>query len=491
MSALRHRLWAALAIALLCVPCLLAQSQNQNQGQSPSQDQSQPQDQSETPIPAYHSPFASAADNGNANSGDQNLTPDTHSLAGAQGLSLGLPESRTYWQAAANVSSTATSNGLGAASGWTSYTNLLGGLTLHDIAGRSDLDLSYLGGGLISNDGGVGNGVIQELGLVEKLSWRRATLSLLDQSQYLPEAGFGYAGAGGLALPGGNPVELQPGLTPNGTILTTRGQQLENSSIAELDTVLSPRSSWTILGGYSLLHFFGNNLLDVNDTIVQTGYNRDLTRKDTIAVLYQFSAFRFTGNSQTINNNSVQVSYARRVTGRLAFRVAAGPEFSSFGTPVVTGSGSTSGTPTGSLLTYSLNTALTYQLGPRSQLDLSYVHAVGGGAGVFTGSIADTATGSLSHRLTQTLSATITTGYARNHALSVPGLATVNQSYNYWLGGVTLSQAWGRAMNMFLSYQAEYQNSNSGFCVGPTCGTSVTINLISVGLNWRARPIAF
>ncbi|HVB57946.1 MAG TPA: hypothetical protein VNE63_16175 [Candidatus Acidoferrales bacterium] len=491
MIALRYRLWTALGIVLVCVPGTWAQQQNQDESQS--QDQSQPQDQSQTPIPAYHSPFASAADNSNtdnANTGPQSLAPDTQPLAGAQSLSLGVPESRSYWQPAASVSSTAASNGLGASNGWTTYTTLLGGLNLHDIAGRSDLALSYLGGGLISNDGAIGNGVIQELGLDEKLSWRRATLSFIDEGSYLPEAGFGYGGVGGLALPGGSPVLLQPGLLPSATILTTRNQQFDNSFLTEIDTRLSPRSSLTFMGGYSLLRFLGTNLLNMNDTIFQAGYNHDLTRKDTIAVLYRFNAFRFGNSGQSINDNIAQLSYARRVTGRVAFQIAAGPEFTFFGTPVLTGSVSTNSTATSSLTTWSLSTSLTYQW-RQSQLGLSYAHGVSGGAGVFAGAIGDTVTGSLSHQMTRTFDATITTGYAKNNALAIPGFAIINQSYSYWFAGASLSHPWGRTMNLFLSYQAQYQNSNFEFCAGPTCGTSLIIHLISVGLNWQGRPIAF
>jgi len=110
---------------------------------------------------------------------------------------------------------------------------------------------------------------------------------------------------------------------------------------------------------------------------------------------------------------------------------------------------------------------------------------------VFAGAIGDTVTGSLSHQMTRTFDATITTGYAKNNALAIPGFAIINQSYSYWFAGASLSHPWGRTMNLFLSYQAQYQNSNFEFCAGPTCGTSLIIHLISVGLNWQGRPIAF
>lgn len=492
MSFSRYKFWTLVGIALLCVPGG-TRAQQPNQGQGQAQDEAQPQDQPQpqepyqAPIPAYRSPFAG----GNVEQAPQELTPDTQPLAGVQTLSLGIPEGHTYWQPSAGVTGNATSNGFGASNGWTTYEDLVGGLSLHDISGRSNLALSYLGGGQVYQGGGTGTGnaVIQELGLLETLSWERTTLSLFEQASYVPETGFGYAGVGGLAIPGGNPVVLQPGFGVTGTILTVPTQQLENSSLVEVDTKLSARSSLTFVGGYSLLHFFDVNLLDTNGTIFQAGYNRNLNRKDTIAVLYRFNALRFGSNNQTINDNLAQLSYARRVTGRLAFQAGAGPEISFFGMPIFTGPG-TGGPPSNTLLNWSVSTSLNYQL-EQSLLAVSYIHGVTGGAGVFTGSIGDTLTGSLSHQFARTIGGGFTTGYARNHALATVGAPTLNQTFDYWFGEATLTHPIGRTANLALSYEERYQVSNAKFCVGLACSTSLDIHQVSVGLSWQAAPIVF
>jgi len=492
MSFSRYQLWTLAGIALLCVSGgVRAQQPNQDQGQAQDQtqpqDQPQPQERSQAPIPAYRSPFAG----NDADQAPPELTPDTQPLAGVQTLSLGIPEGHTYWQPSAGVTGNATSNGFGASNGWTTYEDLIGGLSLHDISGRSNLALSYLGGGQVYQGGGTGTGnaVIQELGLLETLSWERTTLSLFEQASYVPETGFGYAGVGGLAIPGGNPVILQPGFGITGTILTIPTQQLANSSLAELDTKLSARSSLTFVGGYSLLHFFGANLLNTNGAVFQAGYNRNLNRKDTIAVLYRFDALRFGNNSQTINDNVAQLSYARRITGRLAFQAGAGPEISFFGMPVFTGAG-TSGPPSSTLLNWSASTSLNYQL-EQSLLAVSYIHGVTGGGGVFTGSIGDTLTGSVSHQFTRTIGTGFVTGYARNRALATVGSMNINQTFDYWFGEGTLTHTLGRTANLALSYEERYQTSNAAFCVGTACSTSLDIHQVSVGLSWQAGPIVF
>ena len=182
---------------------------------------------------------------------------------------------------------------------WTSYTSIAGGIDLHKVSGRSDLTLSYLGGGTFSNDGTLGNTVTQELIFSEKLTKGRFKVSFLDSMDYLPETGFGYGGLGGLGIGGfgvaaSGALGLQPGLNAESTILSASGQQIDNSFITEVDVNLTPRSSITMLGGYSLLRFLDNSLLDVNNYFGQLGYNHQLTRTDSIALLYRYSQYSYT-----------------------------------------------------------------------------------------------------------------------------------------------------------------------------------------------------
>lgn len=283
-------------------------------------------------------------------------------------------------------------------------------------------------------------------------------------------------------------MALQPGLSADGTILTTRGQRIDNSFITQVDTTLTPRSSLTLMGGYSLLRYFDNSFLNVSNVIAQGGYNHQINRTDTISVLYRFGQYTYSGGAQTINDNVAQISYARRLTGRLAFQVSGGPDYTLFSTPIFAGA---SGTATeNSRLSWSLSSGLTYQL-RRGALGLTYGHGIGGGSGVFLGSISDTVSGNASHQLSRTVSGGITGGYSRNSALAIVGASNEGQSYNYWFGGANISRPWGRTLSLFLSYQAQYQNSNAGFCAGITCSTSVVRHLISAGFNWSTRPMRF
>ena len=229
----------------------------------------------------------------------------------------------------------------------------------------------------------------------------------------------------------------------------------------------------------------------------QAGYNYQLNRQDTLAVLYNFSGLRYSGFNQLINDNRVNVSYGRRVTGRLAFQVAAGPEIVFFQIPIsgsAAGSGGTSGTPLvptpgTTKLYWSASTSLTYQF-RRSGVGLAYSHGVNGGSGVLAGAEGDSVTGTASRVLSRSLNGGLQFGYSRNSGLSIASTPS-NQTYSYWFGGGNLSHPWGRRLNLFVNYELEYQNSNSSFCVGPECGDSFVRHLISIGLGWRDHPLAF
>ena len=479
MPTLRQTLAAGLLIAAACLPVRAQQQPSQ----SPP---AQPQDESSAPIPAYHSPLASQADNSDqTGGGTPEVAPDDHALAGAQHLTLGSSESRSYWQPHVDVSATADSNAFGASnSGWTTYESVLGGINLHKISGPSDLTLGYAGGAVISSDGGTGNYVLQQLNVAERITAKRFVFSFLENLYDLPQALLGY---GSLT---GEGTSLEPGLAPVNSILTTRGQQLTSSSVGEMDVKLTRRSSITLVGGYYLLHYFENQptLLNTDTITAQAGYNWQVSPKNTLAVLYRYSDFQYSDLNQTIRDNVVQLSYGRRVTGRLAFQIAAGPDFTSFGTPVL--QNSTGTTTSSSQVSWSASGFVNYQL-RRGSLGASYFHGVSTGSGVQAGSENDNLTATFSRRLTRTVTGNINGGYSRNKALAFPGFGIFNQSYNYAFAGASISRPWGRSLSLFASYQAQYQYSNDSFCVGSTCGFNVLAHLISVGLHWQSRPLLF
>jgi hypothetical protein len=492
MHSVYYKLAIVFGFFLLSASMSVAQQQNQNTGQNSSQNQ----DQDNEPIPAYRSPLASAGDNSELNSSPDQMAPDTTSLAGAEQLSVGSPEGqRSYWQPHIGINVTANSDGVTSSQGssWTTWASIYGGIDLHKFSGRSALTLSYVGGGVLSNDNNTSNGVTQGLSVSEKYNFRRETISLLENLNYLPGASAGLGIAGGLgtiSLPGINNLGLNYPYLPGQTILSTTGQDLSNSSVVESDTILSARSSISLTGGYVTQRYFDNDLLDSYGYDFQGGYNYQISPKNTLALSYTFSAFRYSNFDQSIDNHVIQISYSRHITGRLVFQIGGGPEISISNFPITQNSIlPTTGSSTSELF-WTLNTALHYQV-EGTGLSAVYYHGVTAGAGALAGSQTDSASGTITHRLTRTTTGNFNVGYARNNGVSIVPPITLNQTYDYWYGGAGVSRPFGRTMNVTLSYQFQYQNSDLSFCAGPSCGTSYTRHLITIGFDWHDRPRAF
>ena len=491
MRATHSVLGAAFCVVTLGVSFAQAQQQSQGQQQTPDQQQTpnqqQTQGQSEQPIPAYRSPFASAAVEPE-DVGSQG-TPDNRSLSGAQNLSPYLLSTRSYWQPQISAFGILDSNPSGTGSGtdWTAGAVVSGTVDVHRVSDISTMDLTYTGGG--SFEPGYSTGVIQALGFRDQISFHRSDLSFLDQLSYLPGSAFGYGGLGGLpgTLPGSG-SGLNPGLSPGQTIYAGNIQTLQNVALVQYDFNVSGRGTLTFAGGFYFQHYFSGDYLNSINPNFRAGYNYALTRKDTIAVIYTYGGYSYGNSTQTAHSQTAQFSYGRVVTQRLAFQIAAGPQWVISQIPL-----SVSGTPTTvsptTQLGFALNAGLTLTNG-RNSTGLGYYHWINPGSGVFAGSISDTFSGSFTRKSSRTFSSGISGGYSRNQGVTTTsGGAFANQTYDYWYAGARLSHAVGNFIGLSFSYWFQYQNNP--YCVGTTCGANIVTNFFSFGFGWHPRAMAF
>src|SRR6185437_2905318 len=360
-------------------------------------------------------------------------------------------------------------------------------MDMERLSRSSDFGLQYVGGGSFSRGSGVGASVLQRLGITETLRWRRNSLTLEDLFGYFPETSFGYGGV--IGSPGINSITggILSAFFPEDAFLTDAGQRVTNRSLGEMDIGLSARSSFTLVGGYSFLRFLDNDLFDYAGINARVGYNYRMTRRDTIAVYYQFDQLRYSARTGTIENHLVEMSYGHQITGRLAFQAAAGPEISSYPNSVITGGVSTNST---TRISWSMNTGLTYQQQERTALGLKYSHGVSGGSGIFLGAQSDRVSGTVNHQLPG-IEMRLTGGYSRNRGLKAAGVTSSGQVYDYWFGGVNFDRPLSRRWELRLAYELQYQQSNVAFCISTPCGTSFTRHLVTLGVNWKGQRIPF
>jgi hypothetical protein len=420
--------------------------------------------------------------------GDQDSTaplqPDTRPLTGVQNPTLGSPELRhSYWVPGFEYSNIATSTALNqsTASGWNSTSFVAGEVSLLQTWSHSQLSVNYSGGGYFSTDTSQGNGYFHVFGLVQTFEWKRWQLMLLDDSFYLPEAAFGFGVGIDISVPGvgsglsGGLPGTQNNYQPNQSIFTSLGTRYSNSFTTQAVYALSPRASIDVAGSYGILRFLKAGNIDSNDTIFNVGYNYALSSRDTIGVLYRFTAFRYPGNQEALNDHVVQAAYSHKITGRLAVQLFGGPEIS------------TSRALVGSSVSGSGGATLTYASGSNN-LSLIYTHRLSEGSGVQFGSSTDQVQTELDRELSRHWKGNLSFGYARNGSLGNSGVSQNSGTFNsYYIGG-GLSRALGRDSKFSLAYATLIQTSNHAVCAAGTCSTSFTQHQIAAGFNWHTRP---
>jgi hypothetical protein len=417
------------------------------------------------------------------------------------------------------VSQSVDSNAEGStgASAVRGVTRAFGTLTLERVWSKYAAALDYIGGGgFFSGGGGRKNALVQELEAYQRIAWRTGQLSIRDAFSYLPEGSFGYQTYGGASsynsgLPYNGPGGLSPGGFGAGGFFGggqfgTLGQnpRITNTALAEAIQALSPRSSVTVAGSYSLTHFTDNAidtlngvptlLINANQITVQAAYNYQISRHDQVGVLYGFQDFKF---PQLAAGDFIahiwQLLYGHRISGRMDFLLGAGPEL------VIRSSSEFGNSRT---LSISGRASLRYRL-RRGAATLSYSRFTTSGSGFFPGANSDIVRVSLSEPLSRKWDATVDIGYAHNRRIQPCPIGTsvlqlCNQqagvttatSYGYIYAGAAAHRKLGRNFDFFFSYQFNDLAFNNSFCgtTGP-CNRTSQRHVATAGLGWHPRPI--
>jgi hypothetical protein len=433
-------------------------------------------------------PPVGLGDDQETNQGPISLQPDDRPLTGFQELTIGTaPEKHSYWIPGISYTNFIQSNAQaqGGGNDWNSTSYITGNLSLLQNWSTAQLSLNYSGGEAISTDSAIGNGQFHQFSAVQTFNWGRWRLTALDQFAHLPQAQFGFGVGTGIAIPGvGGPLEpSQPGLqswfTPSQSIFTQVGPETSNSFGTQFNYALTPRSSVTIGGVFSILRFTEPGNIESNDVVMLAGYNLQVSKTDTLGMSYRFTAYEFLDSPQALGVHVIQAAYGKRITGRLALQLSGGPEITSFRVPPGVGTGTQHIAGTGSA-------GLSYEFRAGS-VSVSYNHGANNGSGVLFGATSDQVTGSANRKLTRVWRGNVSLGYTRNTSLGGSN-TTPNLAYNTVYVGAGLQRPLGRTTDFTLHYTANIQTSTNAVCAGANCGTNFTTHVITVGLNWRARP---
>jgi hypothetical protein len=465
----------------LCLPAAQAQQKSQKDPRV------NPPVQPVQPLaPTESSSVQSPSDTGDSAAVPGQTRSDRLALGGARAWDLGLSDTgHNYFLGSLSVYQGGDTNPRSSQQslGMTAVTTAGANLAFHRLWSRSETTFEYRGAGKIYPSRSDINTSFHEFGFTQEVTARRWKLLLNDQFSYSPDAYGGASGFGRLpsGLGGGmdnGMVNVNRLLGPSQSILSERGARISNMVSGEVDLYTSRVTSLSFTASHGNLHFLDSGFVDARIETFRTGYNRMLTARDTVSAFYSASLFRFQGGGTSIDNHSVFLSYGRRLTGRLAFQVAAGPRVALI---------KSAGGDRESQLGWTMDTSVHYRL-PYSDLKLEYLRGITEGSGLLRGTETDEVRGSVSRSLTRMWTGTLSAGYAHNHSL-VPLVSSGERTYNGWRAGVRFDRPVGRYSSMYLIYTAQQQTSNVANCTDVTCGMVRLRHVFGIGFTFRFRPI--
>ncbi|MGO9642768.1 MAG: hypothetical protein ACLP1Y_15845 [Candidatus Acidiferrales bacterium] len=453
----------------------------------------------EPPVPVVHSIWGIDSP---APTADPNAyIPDSRPLSGSSVLTAGQPQSHVNIFDVSLNFAFAGGNGLISSGGQSVFgtQSVVGGDLNYDHTWRQNsFAASYDGGGSFYDPSSsvYGNGMFHSLSLGEQLVGGRWKLRLTDDVLYGTNAdvgGAGMAGPGLLGSFGGPFAGLAPDFGGAGeTIITGQGRRLNDSSVADVEYDLTPRSAITVTGSYDILHFLDAGFIDSRNYLGRVGYDLGVSAKSTVAFYFQMGRSYYglfstgdtgpggSGTPPVLSNMTEYgggIAFSHRLTGRMAFQIAGGPDLEKL--PPASGSSSPN------RWVWDVNTSVSYEF-RRSSLSLSYFHGPMQGSGVYSGSSSHVFNANYSRRLTRFFSTNLYGGYTRNSALA--SAVGFSNQFSNWYAGANVSRQLGRWMNLFIYYGAQEQTS-SGACPVASCALAGTRQTFGVSLAWHPRPI--
>jgi hypothetical protein len=497
---LRETCGALVIALLLCGTAAFAQDQKQDEPASPLDPNAPLQPLDANPAPGYPNRPPIGAARG-VNGPDQTqpydpaqVVPDHNTLAGAAPFTLGsMQHNRNILdpsislsqlgETIPNTTGTTTLAGISVASG---------SLNFNRVWSEYNFAVLYNGGETFNEGfGGVAPAAgitsphyqFHNLMITQEANWARWHILLRDTFAASPGATFTGQGMGGPGLVAQNSALLGSSLNglgqafiPSETVNTGNEMRYENSVLGQAEYSFSRRSAFTFAGSYGLLHFTGTGYVSSSMINGQAGYDYLLDPANSIAILASYGKIEYTGTSISTTDYMGALAYGRKITGRLAFQVSAGPQR-------IISSG-LSGLGNTQLWFASVNSALTYER-RRGGVSFGYLRGLTEGSGVFQGATGNTFSGGAHYQFTRFWSITSNGGYSLNDSLPVAGVATAR--FDNWFIGGNLGRRVGLHTQLNFNYGLTKQNSPTP-CPVVSCGIAGYEQTFGMSVNWHLRP---
>ena len=407
----------------------------------------------------------------------------------------------------------------------------MGSLTLQKLWKNYAVAADYIGG-VAYYSSGVGLEQLQQFDIDNRIHWKRGQLAIRDSFSYLPEGNFDFGAYGGSGAYNAGFGSLGAGMLGAGAFgagssafvagsSVSLGQvpRLTNLGLVDVVENLTPKSAVTFAAGYGLEHFYGGlistetgvqentDFIGSREFTAQTAYDRVLTPKDQVGLSYGYQAFDFSTVDTAFHANLIQAMYGHRISGRMDFVIAAGPQFThisanetvcNFPVPSIDCTLFPGGTfvvvpETANHIGAAGRISLRYKF-PKTSFAISYQRYDTSGSGIFAGAESNIATLDVQRPLSRVWNLFSDFGYSKNDQLQLAGSAVNAHSYTEVYAGMGLHRQFTRSLRGFVSYQFNDLFFNTACPVSLSTSTAGCSNTShrqvgSIGLDWTPRPI--
>jgi hypothetical protein len=400
------------------------------------------------------------------------VNADTHTLSSFEALGIGslgvltndLDPSIRFTQAGGN---TATAN-------WEGITALGMNLDFADHGTHSHLTGYYRGSRVLYFPDNGYNSTYNNLGIAEEYRAARWLFRIREDFLSSTQVGLGGVDLAGVPMTiGASLMNALPATAEVDTILTARAKRSRSVTSGEINYLLSRRSTLTLAGTFTSSTYSTAGFIDTQRTSGRIGYDYFLSPKNAVGIFYEESQMRFAPVPYGLRTDSAQFAFGRRLTGRMAFQVSAGPMRIAFGN-------------TSHQLNWTVSSNVFLQ-GRRIQYTLGYTHSTAGGSGIFTGVTSHIMMASVRYRLTPWWTLSDTVGYAFNQNLGVTGAVT--DHIGNWYDSAALERVFGRHVQFALNYALQAQNGAAAICATTACAPNAIRQTVGATLEWHPWKI--
>ncbi len=388
--------------------------------------------------------------------------PDNHTLSSIEAFGLGVVgELHSFLDPSFGFSQAVDSGLAGARTN--SVTQMGFNLAFDRPGKRSRLAGSYAGLHTFYNPSSAYNSTYHNLGAGGEYQWERWVLRLRDDLTDSPETSFGTIYNAAAAQVGN-----QPAAAAADTILTRPTRRINNAVSGEINYLLSRRSALTFAGVYRSLSFSNPQYINSHGPSGRVGYDYELNGKNSVGFMYEYSRTSFSIAIPDLQTDAAQIAFGRKLTGRMALQISAGPQFSRL-----------AGFHRHD---WTLSGAWTYQA-RRTLYSVAYAHAVAAGSGVFSGAETHNINAGIHYAISHEWSANLRGGYSLSRSLEA--LAGANNSFGNEFGNISLERLIGAHMRLKFDYSVQKQSAGAAACPAAGCGPLGLRQVGGMTLQWH------